>query len=427
MAPEVSMSGSPNSSTYSNAVDMWSLGCMAHWLSTGQTPFKGLLDLYDYCNNRKSFPLKALQEHGLSAACITFISTLMAKEPAERMSASQALESSWLHSERLDASPLGTVLQPTLPSNVNDHDYHDLVLEKIDGSKSPSTVDAQTTHADQVTVPNNNEILSGELSEPEDTANSRSDISPSQPEGPEGAGSELVRFPQVPDVHLPTPLLPPVDEVRELSLSKVSLPDIGEPKSRNINRIIDFIRDNLILSGAYRVCRPLIRWRPAESAKPIQSPLDTKTKDQSAACSWNQSQIDQHIPGSWDQFEANKRLFGIIDSFDDQTFEETYTTVLDRTSPTYKSREAEAEVIEHEILSGVQQYIGEATEQSVYGDFRPSNTGNDSLVEPKPSVQEHNKSSASIDSLPDRVEQPQLSKGQKKKKRAKTRKMENTP
>ena len=425
MAPEVSMLGSHNSSSYSKAVDMWSLGCMAHWLSTGRTPFEGGTTLYDYCNHRKPFPLEALQERGLSAVGITFISTLMAIEPADRMIASQALEYSWLQSEPLDGSLLGTGLQPKLPSNITWRQaYNDLMMGQIDGSKSPSTVGTQTAHAVQVTapVPDNKDVLSGEVSEPKDTADSRPDISLSAPERPEGAVYELVRFLQVPDVHPPTPLLSPVREVRTPS------PSAARPKR---NREAELGR-----SGGLRLRIPsyaeLVRAKQekqgingalgqkpnssplqvAESAKLIQSPPDTRMKDQSVASSWDQSQIDQHVPGSWDQFKANERLFGITNSFDDRTYEQIYTTYLDKTSATYKSREAEAERIAHEIEFGVQHNIAEAAEQSVNRSFGPTSTGNESLAESRPSVQDHNDSDAFIDSLP-----KSKPKGQKKKPR----------
>ena len=320
MAPEVSMLGSHNSSSYSKAVDMWSLGCMAHWLSTGRTPFEGGTNLYDYCNHRKPFPLEALQEHGLSAACITFISTLMAIEPADRMIASQALECSWLQSEPPDESLLGTGLQPKLPSNITWRQaYNDLMIR----SKSSSTVGTQTTHVGQVTVtvPDNKDVSSGETSEPKDTADSRSGISVSPPERPEGAVYDLVRFPQVPDVHPPTPLLSPVPEVRTPSPSAASRKQIGEAElGRSGGRLArkfdlriptyaDLVRakqEKQAMNGALGEKSNGSALQLTESAISIESPRGTRTKDQSVASSWDQSQIDQHVPDSWDQFKANE-------------------------------------------------------------------------------------------------------------------------
>ncbi|EXJ82059.1 hypothetical protein A1O1_08128 [Capronia coronata CBS 617.96] len=55
--------------------------------------------------------------------------------------------------------------------------------------------------------------------------------------------------------------------------------------------------------------------------------------------------LESGTPGSWDQFSVNSQLFGAKSTYD----ETLYTTVIDRNSPSYKRREAEAERIAREI------------------------------------------------------------------------------
>ncbi len=49
--------------------------------------------------------------------------------------------------------------------------------------------------------------------------------------------------------------------------------------------------------------------------------------------------------GAWDQFQANEQLFGVKSDYD----EHIYTTRIDRSTPDYRQREAEAQRIAQEI------------------------------------------------------------------------------
>jgi hypothetical protein len=49
----------------------------------------------------------------------------------------------------------------------------------------------------------------------------------------------------------------------------------------------------------------------------------------------------------WDQFQANETMFGVVTSFN----EETYTTALDRNAPDFKEKERKAEIIAKEIMA----------------------------------------------------------------------------
>ncbi|RVX73050.1 hypothetical protein B0A52_02176 [Exophiala mesophila] len=70
--------------------------------------------------------------------------------------------------------------------------------------------------------------------------------------------------------------------------------------------------------------------------------------------------------GTWDQFAVNNQLFGAKSTYD----ESLYTTTIDRTAPSYKSREAEAERLAREI-EGTSSTIAHVREE------RGQATGND--------------------------------------------------
>jgi serine/threonine protein kinase len=79
-------------SEYTNAIDLWSLGCIILRVVTGAVPFPSLLSLRNYCRD----PSRLLNiPHSMEAAR-DFVKELLAPHPAQRPGASAALESTWL-------------------------------------------------------------------------------------------------------------------------------------------------------------------------------------------------------------------------------------------------------------------------------------------------------------------------------------------
>ena len=87
-APEITghIAVEDEASCYTSAVDMWSLGCLVHWLLTHELPLsrRGLLP---YCMDQTPFSDKKLKAHQTSAEATDFISRLLKPQPLSRLTA----------------------------------------------------------------------------------------------------------------------------------------------------------------------------------------------------------------------------------------------------------------------------------------------------------------------------------------------------
>ena len=81
-------------SCYTSAVDMWSLGCLVHWLLTQQLPLS-TGELLSYCTRGSVLPSKHLDRHKTSADAYDFIAKLLKPQPANRLTASDSLQHQW--------------------------------------------------------------------------------------------------------------------------------------------------------------------------------------------------------------------------------------------------------------------------------------------------------------------------------------------
>ena len=74
-------------SEYTNAIDLWSLGCIIHRVVTGAVPFPSLLSLRNYCRDPSKVPLSmppAMEE------AANFVRELLVPNPAKRPVANAA-------------------------------------------------------------------------------------------------------------------------------------------------------------------------------------------------------------------------------------------------------------------------------------------------------------------------------------------------
>ena len=96
LAPEVIGYVEEDVSNYTNAVDIWSLGCICHRLLTHQLPFANLGALAPYCSGKSELPNEKRDKDEIGVETISFVKGLMAAQPAERWDVDSALQSLWL-------------------------------------------------------------------------------------------------------------------------------------------------------------------------------------------------------------------------------------------------------------------------------------------------------------------------------------------
>ena len=131
LAPEVLGYVEEETSRYTNAVDLWSLGCICHRLLTLESPFPKMTALARYCLGMTELPIEVLYKSTVSEEAVTLVKGLMNIQPSERIDAEAALHSLWLKDiESLDSA--FTVQSESHPGASADKDLmvQDVVLPK---------------------------------------------------------------------------------------------------------------------------------------------------------------------------------------------------------------------------------------------------------------------------------------------------------
>lgn len=85
---------------YTNAIDLWAVGCITYRLVAGSVPFPPGRSLIKYCDNKLLFPFDSLFDNGVGSLGTEFIKGLLKVYSKERPSASQALKHTWIISGR---------------------------------------------------------------------------------------------------------------------------------------------------------------------------------------------------------------------------------------------------------------------------------------------------------------------------------------
>ena len=84
-------------SEYTNAIDLWGLGCIIYRAIAGAVPFPSLLSLRNYCRDASKVPLNippSMEKAG------GFIEALLQPSPVKRPAAKAALALTWLTESR---------------------------------------------------------------------------------------------------------------------------------------------------------------------------------------------------------------------------------------------------------------------------------------------------------------------------------------
>jgi serine/threonine protein kinase len=99
MAPEILnlLESGGSCSNYTNAIDIWSAGCIIYRLITGVVPFPPGTSLMKYCENIALFPYDALfDKSSITSEGVRFLRQLLMPRPDKRPSASRALKHNWI-------------------------------------------------------------------------------------------------------------------------------------------------------------------------------------------------------------------------------------------------------------------------------------------------------------------------------------------
>ena len=115
VAPEAGIDTSRETSEYTNAIDIWALGCITHEILTRTLPFRGLRELSLYCS-RPQLPRNTLHSKNISKGGIEFVEKALAYPPEYRIAASEALDLEWLRLEDEEVVELGTEEGRTSPA-----------------------------------------------------------------------------------------------------------------------------------------------------------------------------------------------------------------------------------------------------------------------------------------------------------------------
>lgn len=123
MAPEMLnyLDTSAASSEYTNAVNLWAVGCIVYRLITGVVPFPPGTSLVKYCEDKSLFPYDALFDSGVKCNGANFIRQLLITNPKDRPSVSQTLQHQWIISGKFESHlilPPNHMLTMLLGSNV---------------------------------------------------------------------------------------------------------------------------------------------------------------------------------------------------------------------------------------------------------------------------------------------------------------------
>jgi serine/threonine protein kinase len=99
-APEVQLGSqsSTQANSYTNSVNIWSLGVIAFLILTGEIVFKDLRRLKQYVAGTFPFPDDTLLAYNITKEACVFIHNLLAAKPEDRPTAGDCLQSLWLAS-----------------------------------------------------------------------------------------------------------------------------------------------------------------------------------------------------------------------------------------------------------------------------------------------------------------------------------------
>jgi serine/threonine protein kinase len=105
------------SEEYTVAVDMWSLGEIAFRALTTKQPFP-ISSLRAFIKGTLPFPVKILQDHGVTKEGCDFLKSLMTPVPKDRLTARDALTHIWIEPQKPASARVSAEMQRYLFLNI---------------------------------------------------------------------------------------------------------------------------------------------------------------------------------------------------------------------------------------------------------------------------------------------------------------------
>lgn len=134
--------------TVTNLVDMWSLGCLATWLTIHDLLIQPQ-QMYRFSIGRLPLDINKLTSRGVSDEAVSFISVMLSKTPSERLTAAQALQHPWLQAlgitiESDDSSSISSLqsILPTKPDIFHDPETRGAIIPDPQESSKFSEVNS---------------------------------------------------------------------------------------------------------------------------------------------------------------------------------------------------------------------------------------------------------------------------------------------
>lgn len=143
MAPEVFglVDDWRESSSYTSAVDVWSLGCLLYYVLTKRTPFSTFLSLQAYAKGDAGFPETPLYDKGVSLSGRVFIQRLLLRSPEARPKASKQLLATWITDTKvIPDSPSALVPDDPVDRPTRQSSSHENILSKSKSGPTPVPV-----------------------------------------------------------------------------------------------------------------------------------------------------------------------------------------------------------------------------------------------------------------------------------------------